>query len=80
MFSFETGALREADSLLSQAHDVDSNGIYLGWRSLVRMIQLIELHDSNPQALREEARSLNQRAIEESFDNSRCRRWWRRSS
>ncbi len=70
MFSFETEALREADSLLSQAHDVDRNGIYLGWRSLVRMIQLIELHDNNPQALREEAISLNQRAMEESFDNS----------
>ncbi|WP_146586805.1 AfsR/SARP family transcriptional regulator [Puniceibacterium confluentis] len=70
MFSFEPDALREADSLLSQAHDVDQNGIYLGWRSLVRMIQLIELLEDNPQALREEAAWFNQRAIEDSMDNS----------
>ncbi|SNR62001.1 transcriptional regulator [Puniceibacterium sediminis] len=70
MFSFEAESLREADSLLSQAYDVDRNGVYLGWRSLVRMIQLIELLEDNPQALREEAAWLSQRAIEDSFDNS----------
>ena len=34
------------------------------------MIQLIELHEDNPEALRDEADFLNRCAIEDSFDNS----------
>lgn len=70
MFSFEPDALREADSLLSQAHDVDQNGIYTAWRSLIRTIQMIELLEPDPQALRDETLFLNQRALEEGADNA----------
>ncbi|KMK65760.1 transcriptional regulator [Puniceibacterium sp. IMCC21224] len=70
MFSFEPDALREADSLLSQAHDVDQNGIYTAWRSLIRTIQMIELLEPNPEALRDETLFFNQRALEEGADNA----------
>ncbi|MCR8547378.1 transcriptional regulator [Salipiger sp. P9] len=70
MFSFERDALREAYSLLKQAHDLDNNGIYLAWSSMVRMIQLMELLEDDREALREEAIALNYRAMEEAKDNA----------
>lgn len=69
MFSFERDALREAYTLLRQAHELDGNGIYLAWSSMVRMIQLMELLEDDRDALREEAIALNYRAIEDSEDN-----------
>ena len=70
MFSFERDALREAYSLLRQAHELDGNGIYLAWSSMVRMIQLLELLEDDREALREEAIALNYRAMEASEDNA----------
>ncbi|EEX15549.1 transcriptional regulator, sarp family [Citreicella sp. SE45] len=70
MFSFERNALREAYSLLRQAHELDGNGIYLAWSSMVRMIQLMELLEDDREALREEAIALNYRAMEESEGNA----------
>ncbi|APZ54999.1 transcriptional regulator [Salipiger abyssi] len=70
MFSFERDALREAYSLLKQAHELDGNGVYLAWSSMVRMIQLMELLEDDREALREEAIALNYRAIEDSQDNA----------
>ena len=70
MFSFERDALREAYSLLKQAHELDGNGIYLAWSSMVRMIQLLELLEDDRDALREEAIALNYRAMEASEDNA----------
>ncbi|MBY6004848.1 transcriptional regulator [Salipiger bermudensis] len=70
MFSFERDALREAHSLLKQAYELDPNGIYLAWSSMVRMIQLLELLEEDRDALREEAIALNYRAMEASEDNA----------
>lgn len=69
MFSFEADALREADGLLKQAHDVDGNGIYLAWRSLIRTIQYIELMGSDQKSLIDEAAELNVLAMEQASDN-----------
>ncbi|ETX30999.1 transcriptional regulator [Roseivivax isoporae] len=70
MFSFEPASLREADDLLTQAHEADANGVYTAWRSLIRTIQMIELLEPDPQALREEMVELNRRALEEGPDNA----------
>ncbi|EPX79635.1 hypothetical protein Salmuc_05575 [Salipiger mucosus DSM 16094] len=69
MFTFQPEALREADSLLCQAIDVDRNGIYTAWRSLVRTMQMIELLEPDGQALNEEAQELNRVALELAGDN-----------
>ncbi|SLN72737.1 hypothetical protein ROJ8625_03875 [Roseivivax jejudonensis] len=70
MFSFEPDALREADTLLSQAYAADQNGVYTAWRSLIRTIQMIELFEPDAQALRDEMIELNHRALEEGADNA----------
>lgn len=70
MFTFQPDALREADSLLKQAYDVDRNGIYTAWRSLIRTIQMIELLEPDLQALNEESMALNQKALEQGADNA----------
>ncbi|WP_417719326.1 AfsR/SARP family transcriptional regulator [Salipiger sp.] len=70
MFTFQPDALREADSLLRQAYEVDRNGIYTAWRALIRNIQLIELLEPDVAALREESVTLNQHALEQGADNA----------
>jgi len=70
MFSFEPEALREADKLLSQAQEIDANGVYTAWRSLIRTIQYIELLEENSQALIEEVEALNHQALEAGADNA----------
>ncbi|ETX16236.1 transcriptional regulator [Roseivivax halodurans JCM 10272] len=70
MFSFDPEGLREADSLMSQAYSIDQNGVYTAWRSLIRTIQMIELLEADPQALREEMLELNVKALTEGADNA----------
>ena len=70
MFTFQPDALREADSLLLQAHEVDRNGIYIAWRSLIRTIQMIELLEPDLAALYEETQMLNHKALEQGADNA----------
>ncbi|MBV2360018.1 transcriptional regulator [Thalassococcus sp. CAU 1522] len=70
MFSFERNGLREAYGLMKQAHELDENGIYLAWLGMVRLIQLMELLEADPQALREEAIAFNQVAMEQGADNA----------
>ncbi|MFZ7091974.1 transcriptional regulator [Primorskyibacter sp. 2E233] len=70
MFSFERSALREAYGLMKQAYDHDQNGIYLAWTALIRTIQIVELAESDPEALREEAVDLHYKALEMGTDNA----------
>ncbi|MDU8912429.1 transcriptional regulator [Aestuariicoccus sp. MJ-SS9] len=70
MFSFEPEALREADSLLSQAHDIDGNGIYTAWRCLIRNIQMIELLEKDIDAVSDELHEMNHKALEQGADNA----------
>ncbi|WP_419408701.1 transcriptional regulator [Primorskyibacter sp. 2E107] len=70
MFSFERSALREAYGLMTQAYDHDQNGIYLAWTALIRTIQIVELAEGDPEALREEAVDLHYRAMELGADNA----------
>lgn len=69
MFSFEKQALTEASGLMDQAYAHDDNPIYLAWSAQVRMIQLIERTDTDHEALRDEAVTLIQRAIEADHGN-----------
>ncbi|WP_136439633.1 tetratricopeptide repeat protein [Pacificoceanicola onchidii] len=69
MFSFEGKALSEAYGLMKQAYEHDQNGIYLAWSALIRMIQIVERAEGDPQALREEAVDLHYRALEDGADN-----------
>lgn len=69
MFSFEAPALQEADRLMEEAYRTDANGVYLAWRSLIRTVQFIELFTDDPEALQDEARSLNAAAIQQAGDN-----------
>ncbi|WP_306131461.1 transcriptional regulator [Roseivivax marinus] len=70
MFSFQPGALREADALLAQAHEIEGNGIYTAWRSLARTIQLIELLEPDREALIDEIQELNYSALSEAPNNA----------
>ena len=69
MFSFEAPSLLEADGLLKQAFDVEGNGVYLAWRSLVRTIQLIEMMNADRKTIAEEIAEFSQRALELSAEN-----------
>lgn len=73
MFSFERAALREAYGLMTQAYEHDQNGVYLAWSGLIRTIQIMELSEENPEALREEAIALHYKALELGADNSLVR-------
>lgn len=70
MFSFEPEALREADSLLAQAQDIDNNGIYTAWRCLIRNIQMIELLEKDMPAMADELHEMNHKALEQGADNA----------
>lgn len=70
MFSYERSALQEGYSLMMQAYQHDKNGIYLAWGGLIRMIQLMELSETDRDALREEAMELQFKALEHGHHNS----------
>lgn len=42
MFSHDAAGMAEADDLLSRAYEADTNGVYLAWRGLLRMIRTVE--------------------------------------
>ncbi|MEM9852383.1 MAG: hypothetical protein AAF761_10355, partial [Pseudomonadota bacterium] len=69
MESFEAARLDVADRLLSSAYDIDRNGLFLAWQSLLRTIQITELVIPDDDAEREEIKALTRQALELDGDN-----------
>lgn len=64
METFEAPRLEVADRLLASAYDIDENGLFLAWQSLLRTIQLTEMAIPQDEARLEEIQALNARALE----------------
>lgn len=69
METFEASRLDVADQLLRNAFDIDQNGLFLAWQSLLKTIQMTELLSSDGAADLEMVESLNRKAIEMDGDN-----------
>jgi tetratricopeptide (TPR) repeat protein len=69
MESFEASRLDVADKLLRGAFDIDQNGLFLAWQSLLKTIQMTELLSSDGAADLEMVESLNRKALEMDGDN-----------
>lgn len=64
MESFEAPRLEVADRLLDSAFDIDQNGLFLAWQSLLRTIQVTEMVIPQEASQIEEIEMLNARALE----------------
>lgn len=69
MESFEAARLEVADRLLDSAYDIDQNGLFLAWQSLLRTIQVTEMVIPQEAAEIEEIMALNAKALELDGDN-----------
>ena len=69
MESFEASRLDVAEKLLRNAYDIDQNGLFLAWQSLLKTIQMTELLSSDGAADLEMVEALNRKAIEMDGDN-----------
>ena len=67
---FDTEGLADAKSYFEQAHNADSNGIYLAWRAFALMAELIEGADSEREAQLEEVQQLTANTLQKSGDNA----------
>lgn len=67
---FDTEGLADAKSYFEQAHNADSNGIYLAWRAFALMAELIEGADSDREAQLEEVQQLTANTLQKSGDNA----------
>ena len=64
MFSMEKPKHLEADALLSMAFDLEAHGLFLAWRSLLRVFMLVERHDGVEQSMVDEATEFAAKAVE----------------
>ena len=69
MESFEASRLDVADRLLRNAYDIDQNGLFLAWQSLLKTIQMTELLSPDGVADMEMVEELNRKAIEMDGEN-----------
>ncbi|MEM7441170.1 MAG: hypothetical protein AAF393_16355 [Pseudomonadota bacterium] len=69
METFEAPRLEVADRLLESAFDIDQNGLFLAWQSLLRTIQVTEMVIPQDATQIEEIMALNARALELDGDN-----------
>ena len=69
METFEASRLDVADKLLRSAFDIDKNGLFLAWQSLLKTIQLTELLSQDGTADLELVEELNRKAIEMDGEN-----------
>ncbi|WGI21383.1 transcriptional regulator [Amylibacter sp. IMCC11727] len=69
METFEASRLDVADRLLRSAYDIDQNGLFLAWQSLLKTIQLTELLSTNRSSDLEMIEGLNRKALEMDGDN-----------
>jgi hypothetical protein len=64
VFSMRPDLYPGADDLLDRAFCLDPRGIYLAWRVLLRIVQLVERHPVDARSVAAEAISLSRRAME----------------
>ncbi len=64
VFTMRPDLYAGADDLLDRAFCLDPRGIYLAWRVLLRIVQLVERHEVDTAAVAAEAQSLARRAVE----------------
>lgn len=69
METFEGARLEVADRLLDSAFDIDQNGLFLAWQSLLRTIQVTEMVIPQEASQISEIEELNARALELDGDN-----------
>lgn len=69
METFEASRLDVADKLLRNAFDIDQNGLFLAWQSLLKTIQMTELLSSDGAADLEMVDALYRKAIEMDGEN-----------
>lgn len=69
MESFEASRLDVAETLLRNAYDIDQNGLFLAWQSLLKTIQMTELLSSDGQGDLDMIEGLNRKAIELDGEN-----------
>jgi tetratricopeptide (TPR) repeat protein len=69
MESFQANRLDVAERLLRSAYDIDRNGLFLAWQSLLKTIQLTELLSSDTAADRDSITELNRKALEQDGEN-----------
>ncbi|WP_188670158.1 hypothetical protein [Neptunicoccus cionae] len=69
MESFEAGRLDIAERLLDSAFDIDRNGLFLAWQSLLKTIRLTELLSTDAQADMAVIEELNRKAMELDGEN-----------
>lgn len=64
VFSMRPDLYPGADDLLDRAFCLDPRGIYLAWRVLLRIVQLVERHPVDAPTVADEAVALSRRAME----------------
>ncbi len=64
IFTMRPTEYEDADDLLNRAFDLDPRGIYLAWKVLMRIIQLVERHQIDRFVVIDEAIDLAHRAVE----------------
>ncbi len=69
METFEASRLDVAERLLRSAFDIDQNGLFLAWQSLLKTIQMTELLSTDGAADLEMIDALNRKAIEMDGEN-----------
>lgn len=70
LWTMNAARMAEADALLTMADDLMPRGLNLARRAQLRVLQLIERHDGDRQALREEAMACCAQAMEREPNNS----------
>jgi tetratricopeptide (TPR) repeat protein len=70
LWTFEAAKVAEAETLMRQAYDIDSNGVYLAWTAFIRMARVIERNEHPDAAFLEEVDCLMRQALELTPDNA----------
>jgi tetratricopeptide (TPR) repeat protein len=70
MFSYDADRLRQADTLLIEAFDIEPQARCLAWRSLVRQIQFVERTEPDRTRLTSEADEFARKALEMTDTNA----------
>ncbi|MEM1428456.1 MAG: hypothetical protein AAGG09_03255 [Pseudomonadota bacterium] len=67
--TFDAAGFEEASDRFRRAHDADGSGVYLAWQAYVRMAQLVEKAEGDPQARLDEIKALVPQAMQTAPEN-----------